>query len=141
MRRLLCLVVAVLVAAPVLVAVPLAEPATAHGGACTVYAPKPRYVSGGDIKVFGSFSCPIAHQKISVIVRVEARSRVSGEWSHYMTDSRSRSGAKYVSLGFTVNQYCNISGYRTIVKGLAGSSGTVTHSRAATSPTLGISCA
>ena len=140
MRRILGVAAATLCIATVLIAVPLSAPVQAHGGACSVAAPQPRYVNG-DIRVEGAFSCPTTHQTTSISVRVEAKGAISGDWAHYGTFSRSTSGTRSISLATTVNQLCSVSAYRTVVKGLAGSSGTVTHSRSAQSPELRIRCA
>jgi hypothetical protein len=138
-RRVLVLVVAVAITASVLATVPSAAPALAHGGSCDAFARKPRIVSGRNMEVFGSFWCPRGHQKISITVVIQGR-EPGGTWGRWRADSASRSGGTSIGHSYQETYYCDYQ-FRTVVRGLAGSSGTTTHSRTVRSPALKASCA
>jgi hypothetical protein len=138
-RRVLAMVAALGLAASVLAMVPTASPAVAHGGSCDAYARKPRIVSGNRMEVFGSFWCPRGHQKISITVVIQAR-EPGGKWGRWRADSVSRSGGTSIGHSYEETYYCDYH-FRTVVKGLAGSSGTTTHSRRVKSSALKAACA
>jgi hypothetical protein len=137
--RALVLVAAVTLAASALATVPSASPALAHGGSCDAFARKPRIVSGRDMEVFGSFWCPRGHQKISITVVIQGR-EPGGKWGRWRAQSVSRSGGTSIGHSYKEPYYCDYQ-FRTVVKGLAGSSGTTTHSRTVRSKALKASCA
>ena len=71
--RVAALLVALVVGAAGLVAVPMASPASAHGGACDAHARKPKFVDERTVKVSGWFSCPKGHQKMTITVELWVR--------------------------------------------------------------------
>jgi hypothetical protein len=138
--RLTALAATLAFVAGLLVAVPLAAPAGAHGGACDAYAQKPKLVRPGEMEVFGSFWCPSAHQKVVLTVQIQARAKGATTWKHYHEETVSKSGVTTIALGYRYAHHCNID-FRTVVKGLAGSSGTTTHSKTVRSAALKTRCA